>query len=46
MKLEDTIQAPGVLSSGRFFRTAYLPTYGAAAFLLVLHMGGGSGQPV
>ena len=46
MKLEDTIQAPGALSSGRFFRTGYLPTYGAAAFLLVLIWAGAPGSRV
>ena len=46
MKLEDTIQAPGALSSGRFFRTGYLPTYGAAAFLLVLLWAGAPGSRV
>jgi hypothetical protein len=36
VKLDDAMQAPGALSSGRFFRTSYLPTYAAAVFLLIL----------
>jgi hypothetical protein len=36
VKIDGTIQVPGALSSGRFFRTGYLPTYGAAFFLLIL----------
>lgn len=36
MKPDDTIQAPAALSSGRFFRTGYVPTYGAACFILIL----------
>lgn len=46
MKIEDTIQAPGALTSGRFFRTGYLPTYGAAVFLLVLIWAGAPGARV
>ena len=54
VKLDDTMQPPGALSSGHFFRTSYLPTYGAAVFLLILVSAGlravglisaGSGTP-
>ncbi|MGE5291830.1 MAG: hypothetical protein ACM3ML_32475 [Micromonosporaceae bacterium] len=46
MKLEDIMQPPGALASGRFFRTGYLPTYAAAVFLLVLVWAGAPNRPV
>jgi hypothetical protein len=44
VKIEDVIQPPTGLSSGRFFRTGYLPTYAAAVFLLVLLWAGAPGK--
>jgi hypothetical protein len=44
VKIEDVMQPPGGLSSGRFFRTGYLPTYAAAVFLLVLLWAGAPGK--
>lgn len=46
MNLGTTMQPPGGLASGRFFRTGYLPTYAAAIFLLVLIWGGAPRRPV
>ena len=46
MRLDDTMQPPGALASGRFFRTGYLPTYAAAVFLLVLVWAGAPGRPI
>jgi hypothetical protein len=46
VKLEDAMQPPGSLASGRFFRTGYLPTYAAAVFLLVLLWAGAPGKHV
>lgn len=40
------MQPPGMLSSGRFSRTGYLPTYAAAMFLLVLVWAGAPGRQV
>jgi hypothetical protein len=36
VKPDDTIQTLATVSSGRFFRTGFLPTYGAAFFVLIL----------
>ena len=36
MTISDAMTPPGLLASGRFFRTGYLPTYAATVFLLVL----------
>lgn len=44
MKIEDVLQPTAGLSSGRFFRTGYLPTYAAAVFLLVLLWAGAPGK--
>src|SRR5215813_14206880 len=46
MTLSDAMQPPGLLASGRFFRTGYLPTYAAAVFLLVLVWAGAPSQPI
>ena len=46
MTFSDAMQPPGLLSSGRFFRTGYLPTYAAAIFLLILIWAGAPGHPV
>ena len=46
MRLDDAMQPPGALASGRFFRTGYLPTYTAAVFLLVLVWAGAPSRPV
>jgi hypothetical protein len=46
MTLSDAMQPPGLLASGRFFRTGYLPTYAATVFLLVLIWAGAPGRPV
>jgi hypothetical protein len=46
VKLDAAMQPPGPLASGRFFRTGYLPTYAAAAFLLVLIWAGAPDRPV
>jgi hypothetical protein len=43
VKIEDALQPVPGLSSGRFFRTGYLPTYAAAVFLLVLLWAGAPG---
>ena len=45
MKIEDALQPTAGLSSGRFFRTGYLPTYAATVFLLVLLWAGAPGRP-
>jgi hypothetical protein len=44
VKIEDVMQPPAALSSGRFFRAGYLPTYAAAVFLLVLQWAGAPGK--
>jgi low affinity Fe/Cu permease len=46
VNIEDVLQPTAGLSSGRFFRTGYLPTYAAAVFLLVLLWAGAPGKPV
>jgi hypothetical protein len=46
VSLSATMQPPGGLASGRFFRTGYLPTYAAAVFLLSLVWAGAPGRPV
>ena len=46
MKIEDVLQPTAGLSSGRFFRTGYLPTYAAVVFLLVLVWAGAPGKHV
>jgi hypothetical protein len=46
MKPEDAMQPPGALSSGRFFRTGYLPTYAATVFVLVLLWAGAPSRHV
>ncbi len=46
MTISDAMAPPGLLASGRFFRTGYLPTYAATVFLLVLIWAGAPGQPV
>src|SRR5262249_44935055 len=46
MTLDDAMQPPGALASGRFFRVGYLPTYAAAVFLLVLVWAGAPGRAV
>lgn len=46
MTLSTTLQPPGGLASGRFFRTGYLPTYAAAVFLLILVWAGAPGRPI
>lgn len=46
MKIEDVLQPTAGLSSGRFFRTGYLPTYAAVVFLLVLIWAGAPAQHV
>lgn len=44
MKIEGVLTPTVGLSSGRFFRTGYLPTYAAAVFLLVLWWAGAPGR--
>jgi hypothetical protein len=44
MNIEDVLQPTAGLSSGRFFRTGYLPTYAATVFLLVLLWAGAPGK--
>lgn len=46
MKIDEAFQPPAGLSSGRFFRTGYLPTFAGAFFLLVLLMAGAPGKHV
>jgi hypothetical protein len=44
VKIEDVLHPAAGLSSGRFFRTGYLPTYAAAVFLLLLLWAGAPGK--
>lgn len=46
MKLEDALTPANGLSSGRFFRVGYLPTYAAVVFLLVLCWAGAPARHV
>lgn len=46
MNFGSLMQAPGPLSSARFYRTGYLPTCAAAVFLLVLVWAGAPGKVV
>jgi hypothetical protein len=46
MSLDALANPPDVLVSPRFFRTAYLPAYAAAIFLIVLVWAGAPGQRV
>ncbi|BEL03527.1 hypothetical protein Q0Z83_017180 [Actinoplanes sichuanensis] len=46
MSLDALANPPDVLASPRFFRTAYLPTYAVAVFLIALVWAGAPGQRV
>jgi low affinity Fe/Cu permease len=46
VKLDEALKPTEGLSSGRFFRTGYLPTYAGAVYLLVLLWAGAPGKHV